>query len=58
MSFLKIKVRTGFIPNEKNAHILETVGKVKNCGLLLGCYGDLLAVDGIRNVSQDLNKPK
>lgn len=29
----------------------ETVAKVKNCGLLLGCYGDLLAVDGIRNVS-------
>ena len=37
----------------KNAHILETVDKVKNCGLLLGCYGDLLAVNGIRNVSQD-----
>jgi len=28
----------------------ETVDKVQNCGLLLGCYGDLLAVDGIRNL--------
>lgn len=28
----------------------ETVDKVKSCDLLLGCYGDLLAVDGIRNL--------
>ena len=35
----------------KSLFTLETVDKVKNSGLLLGCYGDLLAVDGIRNVS-------
>ena len=44
------KIKLDF--HSKKRYILETVDKVKNCGLLLGCYGDLLAVDGIRNVSQ------